>query len=198
MRKLILQVQLSIDGFIAEPNGATDWLVWKNWDDQWNWDSELKNYFNTIAKSVDCILLSSKMAEGGFIAHWKQAAENPADPRFEYARWVNGTHKVVFTKTLKKSKWENIDVANGDLATEIKSLKKKPGKNIIVYGGAAFVSSLVKEGLIDEFQLFVNPTVLGNGLSIFNGIKAKQNLRLIKANTYDCGIVVQHYEPQKL
>src|SRR5687767_6437558 len=99
MRKLKLQVQISVDGFIADKDGKTDWLVWSDWNSQWNWDDELKKYFNEIFESIDCILLSRKIAEGGFIEHWTSAANDPNDPRFRYAKKVNGTHKIVFTKT---------------------------------------------------------------------------------------------------
>ncbi|MFL6508098.1 MAG: dihydrofolate reductase family protein, partial [Nitrososphaeraceae archaeon] len=106
------------------------------------------------------------------------------------------TPKVVFTKTLNKSKWVNTDIATGDLTDEINKLKRQEGKkDIIVYGGASFDSSLIKAGLIDEFHLFVKPAVIGNGMTIFkdflNGI---QKFTLAKSIAFYCGIVLLHYE----
>jgi len=191
MRKLILSMQMSADGFVADSNGRTDWQLWK-WDTEWNWDDELKKYFTGIIDSVDSILLSRKMAKEGFISHWKQAAENPNDPRFVFAGKINETHKVVFTKTLEKSEWDNTDLAKGVLTKEINRLKSKEGKDIIVYGGAGFVSALIKEELIDEFQFFINPTAIGNGMTIFSQ-PGRQNMTLVNAKSYDCGIVVLIY-----
>ncbi len=196
MRKLILQVQISIDGFIAGTDGSTDWLVW-DWGDEWIWDEELKKDFNNTIESIDCVLLSRKMAEGGFFAHWAKAAENPGDPRFAYARKLNDTRKVVFTKTLRESEWHKTDLANGALVDEVGKLKVQDGKDIIVYGGATFVSSLIRAGLIDEYQLFVNPTALGAGMTIFKEHDGKQNMTLMNSKSYDCGIVVLRYVAEK-
>ncbi|HEY3429869.1 MAG TPA: dihydrofolate reductase family protein [Cyclobacteriaceae bacterium] len=198
MRKLILEVQLSIDGFIAETNGNTDWMVW-NWGPDWKWDNELQKYHTDLTKSIDCILLSRQMAEEGFIAHWAKASENPKDPQFEFAKHITDTPKIVFTKTLDTSVsipggWNKAHVAEGNFVDVIHELKKKNGKNIMVYGGATLVSSLIKANLIDEFHLLVNPVTLGHGLSIFNGLTSKQNMTLVKAIAFQCGVVLLHYK----
>ena len=177
MRKLKLQVQMSVDGYIAGINGEMDWTAR-------NWDNELKKYVGEITEPVDCIVLGRKLAQG-FIPHW---ASNPQE---EGADKFNNTAKVVFTKTLDKSEWVNTVLAKGDLVDEINKLKKQGGQDIVAYGGATFVSALIKHGLIDEFHLFINPTAIGSGMRIFDG---KQNLILVKSTAYDCGIVVLHYE----
>ena len=180
MRKLRLQVQMSIDGYIAGPNGEMDWMVW-------NWDDELKKYVGSITGPVDCIVLGRKLAQG-FIPHWA------AHPEQEGAEKINSTRKVVFTKTLEKSEWANTVLAKGDVVDEIAKLKKQNGGDMIAYGGAAFVSDLVKHELIDEVHLFVNPAAIGNGMAIFKGL---QKFKLVKATPFTCGIVVLHYEPNK-
>lgn len=195
MRKLILEAQITIDGYYTDSNGNNDWQLW-NWGADWPWDDKLKKYFTRIMKSVDCILLSRKMAKEGFISHWKQAAEDPKDPRFDYASKINETHKVVFSKTLEKSEWDNIDLAKGDLADEVNRLKANKGKDMIVYGGTDFVSALIRENLIDEYLLFINPVVIGNGINIFNQLHDRQRMRLIKATSFDCGMVVMKYVPE--
>jgi len=196
MRKLKLQVQISIDGFIATENGSSDWLVW-NWGPVWNWDDELKKYFNDLTDSVDCVLLSRKMAEEGFIGHWAKVAQNPNDPQFTFASNTTKSHKVVFSKTLEQSVWDNTELAKGDLTTDVNILKNQTGKDMIAYGGSAFLSSLIKAGLIDEFYLFVNPTAVGKGLPIFDQLDHSLKLTLVKAKSYDCGVAVLQYESMK-
>ena len=188
MRKIKLQVQMTVDGYIAGPNGEMDFMVW-------NWDDELKQYVKDLTEPVDCIILGRKLAEG-FIPHWATVAANPDDPEFTAGEKYTDTHKVVFTKTLDKSKWDNTVIAKGNLVDEITNLKNQDGKDIIAYGGATFVSALIKQGLIDEYHLFINPTAISNGMAIFKGLDSKQDLRLVKATSFDCGIVVLNYEPK--
>jgi dihydrofolate reductase len=183
MRKLKLQVQISVDGYIAGPNSEMDWMVW-------NWDDKLKQYVTGITDPVDTIILGRKLAEG-FIPHWTSALNNP-EP-MDGAKKMVETPKVVFSKTLTKSEWERTEIANGDLVEEIKKLKERKGKDIIVYGGGAFVSSLIKAGLIDEFHLFVNPVALGQGMPIFKELNQQQNLTLANSQSFDCGIVVLNF-----
>jgi dihydrofolate reductase len=186
MRKLKLQVQMSVDGFIAGPNGEMDWLVW-------DWDEELKTYVGGITEPVDLIVLGRKLAEG-FIPTWESRLADPkaAD---EGARKFVETPKIVFTRTLSASEWDNTELATGDLVEEIMRLKRQSGGDIIAYGGETFVSSLIKAGLIDEYHLFVNPAVLGSGRAIFQGVDYKRNLSLVKSIAFNCGIVLLHYQP---
>ena len=88
-------------------------------------------------------------------------------------------------------------MATGDLAEEIGKLKNQDGKDMIVYGGASFVSSLIKSGHIDEYHLFVNPAVIGDGLTIFREVEKNRNMTLVKAVPFSCGIVIHHYEPKR-
>ncbi len=188
MRKLKLQVQMSVDGFIAGSNGEMDWMVW-------NWDDALKNYVLALTDNVDCIVLGRKLAEG-FIPHWAGAAQIENEEQ-DFAKIMSRTRKVVFTKTLESADWANTILAKGNLADEINTLKNQSGGDIIVYGGGSFVSSLISEGLIDEYHLFVNPSILGGGMPIFQRLSAKQRLKLKQAQGFDCGITLLCYEPQK-
>lgn len=106
---------------------------------------------------------------------------------------MNNTLKVVFSKSLEQNKWENTRIERGELKQAILKLKHQPGNDIIVYGGTSFVSSLVAEHLIDEFYLFMNPVILGDGKSIFRGKNKRINLALIKATQFECGIIGMHY-----
>ena len=193
MRKLKLQSQISIDGFIADINGKTDWLTC-NWSDLSNWDAGLIKYSNDIMAEVDCILLSRKMAEEGFITFWSKVAEDSCNPLFAFAKKITRTYKIVFTRKLTKSLWNNTDIANGNLTEQINKLKNLKGGDMIVYGGAAFVSSLIKAGLIDEFHLCIHPAVLGKGMPIFNELGSIENFTMAKSTALDCGIVIICYE----
>ena len=186
MRKLRLQVQMSIDGCIAGPNNEMDWLVW---------DDNYIKYLNEITESVDTIIMGRKMVDE-IIPAWTEVMNKPNDPWNAFAKKMVETPKVVFTKTLYKSEWANTDIATGDLKDEITKLKNLDGGDIIVYGGASFDSSLIKEKLIDEFYLFVNPIVIGNGKTIFKNLEI-QKLTLIESKVFDCGLVLLHYEVNK-
>jgi dihydrofolate reductase len=189
MRKLKLQTQISIDGFIAGPNGEMDWMVW-------NWDDALKQYVMDITKPVDTILLGRVLAQG-FINHWATLAKDPASSE-EFAWKMHESHKVVFTSTLEDvGDWEYTSLAKGDLVEEVNALKNQEGQDIIVYGGGKFVTSLIKHGLIDEYHLFVNPSALGSGMPIFQGLEKRAGFKLVDAKPFECGIVVLQYRSEK-
>ncbi|HRH45566.1 MAG TPA: dihydrofolate reductase family protein [Pyrinomonadaceae bacterium] len=186
MGKLKLQMQTSIDNFIAGPNGEMDWMVW-------NWDEELKNYVSELTKPIEKIILGRKLAEG-FIGAWASRVKDP-EKTDEFAHKMNDTKKIVFSRSLNKIEGNNTTINNGDLVEEINKLKNEVGE-IIAYGGGEFVTSLIKNNLIDEYHLFVNPIALGNGLTIFGGLNEKLNLELVKAKAFECGIVALHYQPK--
>jgi len=185
MGKLKLQVQISIDGYIAGPNGEMDWMIW-------NWDDQLKKHVSEINQSIGTILLGRKLAEG-FIPTWAEMAGNP-DTADDFAKKVNITPKVVFSRTLEQSKWPNTVVCAGDTIAEINRLKSQSYTDIIAYGGANFVSGLIKYNLIDEYHLFVNPVVLGRGMSIFNERDEQLNLTLVNSTAFECGIVETFFQ----
>lgn len=190
MRKLKLLVQISVDGYVGGPNGDLDWRTW-------NYDDKLKAFANNLRDGCDIILLGRKMADV-FIPHFEDTVNNlqaqngdkALDEKFAYANRMVSMSKIVFSKTMKAVDGKNVSVENGDLVTAIKNLKSKEGKDMIVYGGAGFVSSLIKEGLIDEFNFFVNPVMINKGLRIFDLLEHRQKLSLINAMPYECGIAV--------
>ena len=181
-----MQVQITIDGFISGQNGEMDWMCFP-------WSEDVKNYVKEITEPVDTIVLGRKLAEG-FIPHWENVANTPSDPDFEGGVKYTNTPKIVFSKTIKKSIWENTEVANGELVEEITKLKNQNGNDIIVYGGGTFVTSLIKASLIDEFHLFINPTVIGKGMTIFKGLNQNPKLKLKNSEQFECGIAMICYE----
>jgi len=186
MRKLKLQVQITMDGFISGTNGEMDWMTF-------NWSADLNEYVTQLTNPVDTILLGRNLAQG-FIPHWTAVLANP-DTADEAAKKFVETPKVVFSKTLTTSPWERTRIASGKLVEEINALKKQKGSDMIVYGGSKFVSSLIKEKLIDELHLFINPAVIGKGLPIFQEVTGKQSYKLMASKAFECGIVVLTYQP---
>jgi dihydrofolate reductase len=190
MRKLKYQAQVTIDGYVAGPNGELNWM-------DWDWDDELKAYVNELNAPIGTILLGRKMTDA-FVSYWENVVTRPDHPDFGIAKLMVDTPKVVFTKTLTKSSWKNTVLATGDLADEVNRLKAQGGKtDIIVYGGAGFVSSLIGENLIDEYHLLVNPVAIGKGMRVFTNFKGQRKFTLKKATSFPCGMVGLNYEPAK-
>jgi dihydrofolate reductase len=187
--KLRLQVQMSVDGCIAGPNGEMDWMVGLL-------DDEFIKYQYKLTEPVDTILLGRKMTDV-FISYWSNVMNKPDDPWYAFAKKMIETPKVVFTKTVNKSKWINTDIATGDLIEEVSKIKSQNGMDIVVYGGASFDSSLIKEKLIDEFYLFINPVAIGNGMTIFKDLNEIQKYTLIESKAFECGIVLLRYEAKR-
>ena len=106
---------------------------------------------------------------------------------------MNAAKKVVFSKSLEKSEWENTSIAKGNIIQEIEALKNENGKDLIVYGGAEFVTSLIENDLIDEYHFFINPSIIGKGLGIF-GITDNKSLQAKSARLFDCGIILLQYQ----
>ena len=187
MRKLKLQVQMTIDGFVAGPDGELDWM-WIPGER----DESLFWKVIELADSCDTILLGRKMTRE-FIDHWENVVDNqPGSPEQSLAQRMVNMRKIVFSQTQTAINGRNLEVENGDLVAAIQALKKEPGKDIIVYGGANFVSSLVSQNLIDEYFIFRNPVAIGNGLSIF---KEKKLLKLDSSTSYKNGKILNKYLP---
>ncbi|MEJ7558278.1 MAG: dihydrofolate reductase family protein [Pedobacter sp.] len=188
MRKLKLQINISIDGFIAGQNGELDWMSPEM-------DGRQLERLQTLTDGMDTIIMGRKMA-AGFITYWENVVDNqPDSSEYPYAKKFVDTPKIVFSKTMKNISGRNVQVENGDLVSAVNKLKQQQGKDLIVYGGGTFVSELIECQLIDELHLFVNPTALGSGLSIF---KSRQAFTLVDSIYCSNGIVVNQYEPIKV
>ena len=155
----------------------------------WNMDDQLTAFINHVTDTSDTILLGRKMTPG-FVSYWESVKPDSAE--YAFAQKMVGMPKVVFSRTVDRVDGKNIRVHKGDVVEGVNELKRLPGKDIVVYGGATFVSSLLEHNLIDELNLFVNPTAIGNGIRIFNGRKP---LKLETSKQYPCGIVVSTYRP---
>ena len=183
-RKLKLQMQMTVDGFAAGPDGQLDWMT-RNLDDK------LLAFIVHLTDTSDTILLGRKMTPG-FISYWESVKSD--SPEAFFARKMVDYPKVVFSKTLTHVDGKNVRVENGDLVQAVNRLKQETGKDIVVYGGPTFVSSLLEQNLIDELNIFVNPVAIGRGMGIF---KNRQNLRLSQSTAYPCGVVIHTYTPER-
>jgi dihydrofolate reductase len=149
MRKLKLQMQVTVDGNVAGPEGQLDWMTF-------DMDAGLLAFINHLTDTSDTILLGRKMTPG-FIKYWEQVLTQKDSPEYDFAQKMVGLPKIVFSKTLQHVEGKNVRVENGDLVAAVTQLKSQPGKDIVVYGGATFVSSLIEHGLIDEMNFFRHP-----------------------------------------
>lgn len=184
MRKLKLQMQMSLDGFVAGPNGEEDWVVRGS-------DPKLWQLINELADTSDTLLLGRKMSEA-FIPHFESFTSD--NPRYTFAQKMVNLKKYVFSRTLQSPFGQNTQIVKGELADEITKLKSQKGKDMLVYGGASFVSSLVAGGHIDDFYIFINPVLINKGMRIFDKLTERQSLELVSATAYDGGVTVLHYK----
>jgi len=213
MRKLILKMSISIDGFVGGPNGEIDWLL-KTYDEgstKWTMD---------IIRQAGVHIMGSRTFND-MKAYWPYSTEPFAAP-------MNEIPKIAFSKkgiiesdnpttgalkdsiaqrdekgTMDKSitspgeSWLNAQILTGDLAEEINRLKQQRGKLILAHGGAGFAQSLVKLNLIDEYHLLVHPVALGKGLPLFSALADPLDLVLVSAIPFDSGAVAHVYRPGK-
>jgi dihydrofolate reductase len=171
-------MNVSLDGYVAGPDGDLDW-IFRSMDPV---QTELVTEF---LREIDTVLL-------GRAAYLEQAAYWPGQSG-EMADLLNRHAKVVFSKTLDTLEWSNSRLATGDAADEIARLKAQPGKDVYVSGGATLAQSLSRLGLIDEYRLFVRPVVLGSGKPLFTNRAAPLELRLTRAQAFDTGAVLLIY-----
>ena len=189
MRKLKLQMQMSVDGFVSTgPNDDQSWVTWALED---IYDDVLQ-----LLNSIDTILIGRKLAVD-YMPHWERTLAIPDDPMYAFAERIVNVKKIVFTKTLNELQGKNTFWEKENYVDAIKKLKSEPGKDIVVYGGTSFVSSLIREKLIDELYLYVNPVALGKGETIFNKLEETLSLKLKSSKKYNSGINLLVYEIDK-
>ena len=178
---------MTIDGFVAGPDGQLDWIWLPG-----NRDEIMFRKIIDLAAECDTILLGRKMLPD-FIKHWENVVDNQPDSYEQpLAQLMVNLHKIVFSRTQKKFSGRNLEAENGDLTAAVQALKKQPGKDIMVYGGANFANSLISQGLVDEYYIFRNPVAIGRGLTIFSEQKI---LRLVSSTPYQNGKILEKYLP---
>ncbi len=186
MRNLIFFMHTSLDGFVAGLNGEMDWI---------KVDEEMFDFVATMTDQADAALYGRVTYEM-MQSYWPTAGEQPNATKHdkEHSNWYNNVSKVVLSKTMQETGLHNTKVIGGQLSDNINKLKQQDGKNILIFGSPGASQSLLNEGLIDEFWLFVNPIILGQGMPLFKDITGTIKLKLAESKPFACGVIALHYE----
>jgi dihydrofolate reductase len=183
MRKLIAAINMTLDGFCDHTAMIAD--------------DEVHEHYNDLLKNAG-MLLYGRVTYQLMESYWPSVVKNPTDnkPINEFAVLIDDIEKIVFSRTLKSVSWKNSILKNEIIKNDILKLKQKPGKDILA-GSPSLIVALTQLDLVDEYQLSVQPTILGYGLPLFNNIKDRVDLKLLKTKTFECGAVTFYYEPKR-
>lgn len=185
MRSLVFFMHASLDGFVGGTKGELNWVTV---------DDEIFEFVSTMTDQADTALygrVTYQMME----AYWPTAGEKPNASKHDkkHAIWYKNVSKVVLSKTMKETGLKNTKVISDNLPENITNLKQQPGKNILTFGSPGASHSLLQLGLIDEYWIFVNPVLLGQGIPAFKYITEKVKLKLLESKTFTSGVVALHY-----
>jgi Dihydrofolate reductase len=186
MRKLVLFMHTSLDGFVAGPNGEMDWIIV---------DDEIFEFVGNRVEEGDTALygrVTYDMMEG----YWPTAADQPNASKhdIDHSRWYMKANKIVMSRTMKGKVLPNTKIINDNLVADITSVKQEKGSDILIFGSPSAAHALLKENLIDEFWLFQNPILLGQGIPVFKNIPERFPLKLVKAHAFSNGVVCLNYQ----
>jgi len=189
MRKLIFFMHTSLDGFISGLKGEMNWI---------NVDESIFDFVGTMTEKADTAIYG-RVTYDMMQSYWPTAGDNPNASKhdIEHSAWYKKVFKVVLSRTMNREIVDNTTVISDHLADNINAFKKQEGKNIIIFGSPSASQSLLSEGLIDEFWLFINPVILGKGIPLFKGIFQTTKLTLIESKTFSCGVIAVHYETKR-
>jgi dihydrofolate reductase len=185
MRKIISFMHISLDGFVAGPNGEMNWI---------KADQEIFDYVGMRISKGDTSLygrVTFQMME----SYWPTAADKPAATKhdIEHSKWYSKVHKVVLSKTMDKTGLTNTTIVSGNLTDNINEIKQQAGEDILLFGSPTATHSLIQLNLIDGYWLFVNPIILGRGIPLFVDIKDKIKLKLLTTRQFTCGVTELNY-----
>lgn len=189
MRRIIVDCLISLDGYLADANGEIDWFTQEEGFNQ----SEGEGWSLELLRRADTILFGRVTFEG-MAEFWPSewARQNMA----EIASHLNGSAKIVFSRSLKTTAWENTTIIPTPQKEVVVELKQRAGRDILVLGSSSIVSSLMRDGLIDEYRIRIVPVVLGAGRPLFKDQMERHQLRLISCRVFRTGVLAVHYEPK--
>lgn len=187
MRKVIVSINITLDGFMAGPHGELDWHFPL-------WNTEMADFAYEQLCMVDSILLG-RVTYQAMAGYWPYEA-NSAHGRQEcdYAFMMNNYEKIVFSKTLRTVEWRNARLVKKNITKEVAELKQQPGLDMIIYGSGSIVSRLMQSDLIDEYVLWLHPVVLGKGIPLFRELQHAYPMKLLKTKVFSSGVVILYYE----
>jgi len=186
MPKLTVFNSISVDGYFKAPDGDLGWAHRAD-DAEWN------EFVAGNASQAGGRLLFGRVTYEMMASYWPTPMAAQNDPIV--AKGMNELQKIVFSRTLDKVTWKNTRLVKGDLAKEVRNLKKDPGDDIVVLGSGSIVAQLAREDLIDEYQLVTVPVVLGKGTTLFHGLDRQVPLKRTKTRAFKNGNVLVCYEP---
>jgi dihydrofolate reductase len=184
MRDLVVFNQISMDGYFTDRHGDMSWAHKS--------DPEWRAFVEENAQGGGELLLG-RITYELMASHWPTPNARDQDPKV--AERMNHLPKVVFSRTLDRADWNNTKVVKGDLLEEVDRMKNESGKTLVILGSGTLVSQLTRGGLIDEYQIVVNPIVLGDGRTMFEGVEDSLNLRLTRTRTFGNGNLLLCYQP---
>lgn len=186
MRKIISFMHVSLDMFVAGPNGEMDWI---------KVDSEIFKYAGEATDSAD-LALYGRHTWQMMDAYWPTAADSPnaSDHDRQHSAWYKAVDKVVLSKTMAGQKHPKTTFVGDNFPTEIRRFKEQPGNNIVIFGSPRATHSLMKEGLVDQLWLFVNPVLLGHGIPMFKDLDSRQKLNLVTDVRFPSGVIALKYD----
>jgi len=186
MKKLIFFMHTSLDGFVAGVNGEMNWI---------KVDESIFDFVGTMTETADTALYGRVTYEM-MQSYWPTAGDPPNASKHdkEHAAWYNKVKKIVLSKTMSEAGLNNTRIISDQLTANINQIKEENSRNILIFGSPRASQSLLNEGLVDEFWLFVNPIILGKGMPLFKGISGTTKLKFIESKTFDCGVIALHYE----
>jgi dihydrofolate reductase len=187
MKKIISFMHVSLDGFVAGPNGEMDWI---------NVEDELFEYAGKMIDRADTALYG-RVTYGMMEGYWPTAADQPNATKhdIEHSAWYNKVDKVVLSTTLRSS--SKVKIVTDNLVEEIKKIKNQGGKDIVIFGSPRATHSLMQNNLVDEFWLFINPVLIGKGMPMFSGISDRKKLTLLDTKVFSSGVIGLHYQSGK-
>lgn len=183
MRRLSVFNQVSLDGYIADAHGDMSWAHKE--DPEWN-------AFAAENAGGNGVLLFGRVTYDLMASYWPTPAALKTAP--EVAAGMNRMQKVVFSRKMKKAAWQNTTLVKKDIAAVVRKMKSERGPGLVILGSGSIVAQLTEAGLIDEYQMVVNPVVLGAGKTMFDGVKKKVTLRLTRSRPFTNGNVVLWYD----
>ncbi len=189
MRKIISFMHISLDGFVAGPNGEMNWI---------KVNEEIFNHVGVRISKGDTALygrVTFQMMEN----YWPTAADKQDATKhdIEHSKWYSNVHKIVLSRTLKEADLTNTTIISDSPAEKINKIKQQEGEEILLFGSPSATHSLIQLDLIDGYWLFVNPVILGQGIPLFTNIKDKINLNLLKTKQFKCGVTELNYTVEK-
>jgi dihydrofolate reductase len=186
MRKVVLLMHVSLDGFVAGPNGELEWIVA---------EGEVHDHVQRRIDGVDTAIygrVTYEMMEG----YWPGVPENPesSPEELKHASWYLNAKKIVFSRTLGSVERPNTLVIKDNIREEITALKDQPGGDIMIFGSPSIAQEFMRLGLIDEYRIQLNPMVIGEGIPMYKGLTNPFGLKFVDATTFDSGVIALHYE----